>query len=170
VLFLGNLPMILDELRHPDSAPAFILTLLSTIGAVTAFTSGLGAFLRWSIQPIRTVAVAGAAVFVAGTVGSLAIASGVESDGAGPADVAVVAEQVAFAPVDLTMDAAESGVWVDNRDGIRHTFTIPELGVDLEIPALKAKRVDIDAAPGTYQIICTVPGHETMTGTLTVTG
>ena len=26
-LFLGNLPTILDELRHPDSAPAFILTL-----------------------------------------------------------------------------------------------------------------------------------------------
>ena len=100
----------------------------------------------------------------------LPIASGVESDGAGSDDVTVVAEKLAFAPMDLAMDVADSGVWVDNRDGIRHTFTIPELGVDLEIPALKAKRVDIDATPGTYQIICTVPGHETMTGTLTVTG
>ena len=63
-----------------------------------------------------------------------------------------------------------AGVWIDNKDGIRHTFTIEELDVDLEIPALKAKRVEFDAVAGTYTYICTVPGHENMTGTLVVEG
>jgi uncharacterized cupredoxin-like copper-binding protein len=68
------------------------------------------------------------------------------------------------------IDTGDSGLWIDNKDGIRHTFAIPELEIDVEIPALKANRVDIDAPPGSYLIICTVPGHESMTGTLTITG
>ena len=56
------------------------------------------------------------------------------------------------------------------RCGIRHTFTIEELGVDLEVPAHKAGRIDIDAAPGIYQFVCSVPGHEAMTGTLIIEG
>jgi len=64
-----------------------------------------------------------------------------------------------------------TGVWVENKDGIRHTLTIEELGVDLDIPALKARRVDFAAAAaGTYTYTCTVPGHENMTGTLVVEG
>ena len=66
--------------------------------------------------------------------------------------------------------AGTVGVWVDNRDGIHHTFTIEGLDVDLEIPALKAKRVDFEAPAGTYDVICTVPGHESMTATLSVGG
>ena len=72
--------------------------------------------------------------------------------------------------LDIAVPSGTIGVWVDNRDGIHHTFTIEDLGVDLEIPALKAKRVQFDAPPGTYEIICTVPGHESMTGALTVGG
>lgn len=166
----GNVEIILDDLQNPESAPAFILNLLSLVGVALAVGGGLAAFLRRSSDPIRMLAVGAAAVFIAGAVASVAIAANTESDTALAGDVAVTARQVMWAPETVAVDASATGLWVDNQDGIRHTFTVPQLGIDVEVPALKARRVDIDAAPGEYQFICTVPGHETMTGTLTITG
>jgi plastocyanin len=166
----GNIEIILDELQNPDSAPAFILNLLSLVGVSLVVVGGLAAFLRRPSGSIRTLAVGAAGVFIAGTVASLAIAAGTESDTARAGDVEVTARKVMWAPETIALDASDGGLWIDNRDGIRHTFTIPQLGIDVEVPALKARRIDIDAAPGQYQIICTVPGHETMTGTLTISG
>ena len=47
-------------------------------------------------------------------------------------------------------------------------FTIEDEGVDLEIVGLKSSRIDLDLEPGSYQFVCAVPGHESMVGTLTV--
>jgi len=33
---------------------------------------------------------------------------------------------------------------------------------------MKSRRVNLDLAPGTYTFVCTVPGHESMVGTLVV--
>jgi len=170
VALLGNLDGIIDELQNPESAPAFILTLGSTVGAFLAVAGGLGAFFRLPAQPIRTLAIGAVGVFLLGTVGSLLVADGTGSDVALATDVKVTAQQVMWAPEEIRIDTSAPGLWIENRDGIRHTFTIPELGIDLEVPALKARRVEIDAEPGTYQIICAVPGHETMTGILTING
>lgn len=164
----GNVEIILDELQHPESAPAFILNLLSLVGVSLAVVGGLAAFRRRPTGAIRTLAVGATGVFVAATVASLAIAAGTESDTALTGDVEVTARQVMWAPETITIDSSATGLWIDNQDGIRHTFTIPQLGIDVDVPALKARRIDIDATPGEYQIICTVPGHETMTGTLIV--
>lgn len=57
---------------------------------------------------------------------------------------------------------------MDNRDPIRHTFAIEALNIEVELPANTARRVDVSAAPGTYEFKCTVPGHENMKGTLTL--
>jgi plastocyanin len=167
---LGNLPSILDELAHPDSLPAFALTLLSFTAALTAIAAGLGAFFRWSPAAIRSLAIAWAAVFVIGAAGSAVVSASAETDVALPADEQVIAEKVTFLPPDLQVESGTAGVWVDNKDGIRHTFTIDELGVDLDIPALKARRVEFQAGPGIYTYRCTVPGHDGMTGTLVVGG
>lgn len=167
---VGNLPNIIDELAHPDSAPAFILTLLSVVTAVVAITAGLGASFRWSTSPVKAIAIGWAAVFVVGAIGSVAASATTESDIALAGDTIVVAEKVQFAPDAITVATGSTGVWVENKDGIRHTLTIEELGVDLDIPALKSRRVDFAAAPGTYAYTCTVPGHENMTGTLVVEG
>lgn len=164
----GNLEIILDELQNPESAPAFILNLLSLVGVGLVVVGGLAAFRRTPTGPIRTLAIGATGVFIAGTVASLAISAGTESETAQAGDVVVAARQVMWAPEAIGLDASDSGLWIDNQDGIRHTFTIPQLGIDVEVPALKARRIDIDAAPGEYQIICTVPGHEAMTGTLTI--
>lgn len=167
---LGNIPGLVDELSNPESAPAFVLTLLSTIGAVLAIVSGTAAFLGWSPAPMRALVVGAVAVFAVGALGSVALFVTTDSDPVAAGDVEVVAEKVEWVPDDIVLAGDGSGVWIDNKDGIRHTFVIEDLGVDLEVPALKAKRIDVTGAPGTYEVICTVPGHESMTGTLTIEG
>ena len=48
--------------------------------------------------------------------------------------------------------------------------------IDKELMVAKALQLgydedtQIDAAPGVYQFVCEVPGHESMTGTLIVEG
>ena len=166
--YIANLPIILDDLTHPESAPAFVLQLLSTVGVALVVVGGVAAWLRRPTRLLQPLAVAAAGVFLAGTFASIAIAAGTDSVAALPGDVEVTAEQLMFAPEEVRIDGSTAGIWIDNKDGIRHTFTVPELGIDVEVPALKARRVDIDAPPGSYQIICTVPGHENMTGTLII--
>ncbi|MDJ0665592.1 MAG: cupredoxin domain-containing protein [Acidimicrobiia bacterium] len=168
--WLGNLPIIIDDLANPESAPAFILQLLSTVGAALVLVAGVAAFLRRPARMIRPLALAAVAVFLAGSVGSVAAAANTDSAVAQAGDVKVTAQQIMWAPEDIVIDSSATGIWIENKDGVRHTFTIPELGIDVEVPGLKSSRVDIDAAPGTYQIICDVPGHQNMTGTLTITG
>jgi hypothetical protein len=168
VAVLGNAPIIIDELSHPDSAPAFILTLISVTAVAVATLSGVALFRRTSDRLVRPIAVAAIGVVVTGTVASLAMASADESPAALAGDVQVTAQSVTWAPDTIVVAATDSGLFVENLDGVRHTLTIPELGIDLEIPANSARRIDIDAATGTYQIICTVPGHEAMTATLQI--
>ncbi|MDJ0961394.1 MAG: cupredoxin domain-containing protein [Acidimicrobiia bacterium] len=163
----GNVPALVDELTHLSSAPAFILTLLSLLGAVTAIVGGIGAFRSRSEPPTRRVVSVAAAVFVVLAATSIGVAANTDSDVAQAGDVEILAEKVKFNPEDITVSVG-GGIWIDNKDGIRHTFTIEGEGVDLEIPALKAKRLDLDLAAGTYDVICGVPGHENMTGTLVV--
>jgi hypothetical protein len=168
--YAGNLPIILDDLQNPDSAPSFILQLLSTVGVFLVIAGGAGAFFGRTTRLLRPLALAAAGVFLAGTFGSVAIAANADSALALPDDVQVTAQQLMWTPEEVFIDGTASGIWIDNKDGIRHTFTIPELGIDVEVPGLKARRIDIDAPEGTYQIICTVPGHDNMTGTLTISG
>ena len=164
---LGNLPIILDDLSNPESAPSFILNLLSLIGVALVVIGGIAAFRGFATDRIGSVARVAPLVLVVGAFLSLLMAANTQSVPAGIGDVDVVAAGVAWEPGDINVSSG-GGVWIDNRDGIRHTFTIEEEGIDLEIAALKSNRVDLDLEPGAYQFVCTVPGHEAMTGTLTV--
>lgn len=71
---------------------------------------------------------------------------------------------------DVELGSGGSELWIDNRDGVRHAFVVPELGIHLEVLALKARRVGVVAELGIYELVCTVPGHESMAGTLVVEG
>lgn len=47
-----------------------------------------------------------------------------------------------------------------NTDAVTHTFTVPELGVDLVVASGEAGTASFRARPGTYRYLCTVPGHD----------
>ncbi|MGI9609183.1 MAG: cupredoxin domain-containing protein [Acidimicrobiia bacterium] len=167
---VGNLPQTIDELSNPSSAPAFILTLMVVVAAAVGLVAGLGAFFRWSADPVSAIAITGAAIVVGGAVVAGVASAGVESDAPQASDTTVSLQGIEFGPEVINVSAGEIGVWVDNRDGIRHSFTITELGVDLDVPGLKAQRTTFQAAVGEYVIFCNVPGHEKMTATLMVQG
>lgn len=164
----GNAPATIDELSHLDSAPAFILTLLAVVGSVVAIVAGVSTWRSATQPPTRRIVFAAAVVFVSLAATSMVVSAATDSDVAQPDDLLVVAERVEFGPNDLSIAASGGGVWIDNKDGIRHTFTIEDEGIDLDIPALKARRVELNLAAGDYDFICTVPGHDNMKGTLTV--
>lgn len=162
VALTGNLPGTIDELSHPSSAPAFILTLLVVVAAAGVIVSGTAAFFRLSAKPIRALSYSGGAIFLVGVLVALNAAAAVDSVEPGPADVEVVAKGVAFDQSEIVVEAGNSGFWLDNRDGIRHTFTISGTDYEIDAPGLSAQRAEFDLAPGRYDVFCSVPGHESM--------
>lgn len=167
---VGNLPMTIDELSHPSSAAAFLLTLVVTTAAIVLIVAGLAAFRGWSTEPVRAVYYGWAGVAAVGVVVALSAASGVASAQPAADDVQVVAQGVEFGTDEITVPAGETGFWLDNQDVLRHTFTIEELGYEIDAPSMSAQRAVFDLEPGDYQVICAVPGHENMTIDLVVEG
>jgi plastocyanin len=66
-------------------------------------------------------------------------------------------------PGEITLTLANEDLWW-------HTFTIDELGVDLQVPMGAEREVTFHAPAGEYHFYCAIPGHETigMHGTLVV--
>lgn len=169
VALLGNAAGVIDDLSNPESAPAFLLTLWATIGTAVAVSGGLGVLFRWPAPRLGRVGALAGGAFAVGAIISLSAAAATESQEPLASDVAVVTEKVQFQPAEIRVAAGE-GLWFDNRDGIRHTFSIEDVYFDVELPALKSVRSDLDLPAGAYQVICRVPGHEAMTTTLIVEG
>lgn len=160
---------MVEELSHLSSALAFILTLIATTAGVVVMIAGLGAFFRWPPRP-GVLMWSGVAVVLVGSALALFAASRVESLPMVEGDIVVVAKANEFSPDRLTATRGRVSVWVDNRDGARHTFTSPALGVDVDVVGLKSQRVEFEATAGEYVIFCAVVGHEQMTTTLVVAG
>jgi plastocyanin len=164
---LGNLPSLLEELTHPSSALAFIMTLVAATAGLVLIIAGAGFFFGWTASP-SVLLWSWAALILIGAGVALVAASGVEAVPAVDGDVVVVARANTYTPDRIELAAGGGGIWIDNRDGARHTFTIPELRVNLDVVGLKTQRVEIDAGNGEYAVLCTVVGHEGMTTTLVV--
>jgi len=86
--------------------------------------------------------------------------------------VEVTANDLSFDPAEITLDAGEPvNLQFTNRGQVFHDLTIPDLDItlDAEPGATVTAGIQVDQ-PGTYEYLCTVPGHADagMGGTLTV--
>ena len=99
-----------------------------------------------------------------------AAASTVESATPFPSDIQVIASGVEFDLTEIVVVPGSNGFWVDNQDGIRHTFTIEGTDMEIDVPGLSAQRANFELAPGAYTVFCAVPGHENMKISLKVEG
>jgi plastocyanin len=166
---VGNLPGVLDDLSHPSSAVVFMLTLVASSAMAVIAIAGLAVWRKWPAPRMRMIAFPWVAVLVIG-VGLALFASGrVGSVDAQPGDVEVTTKSLQFDPGGASVPAGRVGIWVDNQDGVRHTFTIPGVG-EIALAAFKAGRAEFDLPAGVYQVICVVPGHENMVFELRVGG
>jgi plastocyanin len=138
--------------------------LLASVGTLRTGRRGDGG----EAATVMRVTVAAAAVLVL-----LLGTATLRGDGAvvaEPDDLVILSDSTAFSPSELVATTGTIGVYLENRDYFWHTFTISELGVDLRVPVGAAGRATFEAAPGTYEFVCAIPGHDIagMVGTLTV--
>jgi Cu+-exporting ATPase len=114
------------------------------------------------------IGVAAASLLVAGSV--LAADRAID---AGATPITVTAKDVRFDPADVHVEAGRFAVLTfTNADPVFHDWTVEGVeNVDVPArPGQTAKLRFLMDEPGTYRIICTVPGHAAagMTGTLVV--
>jgi plastocyanin len=155
-----------DHFFHPESGLDFIHgvtglpgRLLMVIGGVAALRGAApGAARRISTAAFGLLA---AAVVVAG------LATWTSTgDTVVPGDVAVPVEHATFP--EQTRVAAGQTLYVDNLDLFRHTYTVVGTTIDEELTGRQGTRIAVDLAPGTYDVICAVPGHDFMASRLIV--
>jgi plastocyanin len=164
---LGNIPFLVEDLAHIESWGSFAPSAVSVVLGLVGIAAGFISFFQPSMAGGRQLATVATALAVVLIVASVGVSVSAGSDDAEVGDVAVLAEDVEF-PETLAADAGLIGFLVDNKDLVRHTFVIEDTDVKLEVPASKARRVEVDLTPGQYNFICDVPGHERMEGVLTV--
>jgi plastocyanin len=165
-----NLVFAIADLGHPESAPSFIPQLFSVLALTVTVVGALGVVMRWSPGAARPVVLGTAGVLVVAIVGSLLAWNATTSDTQQAGDTPFGVEAFAWESDTVAIDPATSqALWIDNRDGGRHVLAVPDLDVAVELPAWRARRVELGDVPaGEYAIVCTIPGHESMTATLVV--
>jgi plastocyanin len=171
-LLLFSAPFLAEALAHPESPADFIplviftvSLLVGTVAAIPSFRQGTGPHAASGLP--RAIAVGSGALIVAASVVAILAFVGTESVPAQAGDIRVVTEDIMFHPAEINAEGGEISVHVTNRDSTRHTFTIDELGVDLNVPPNSAQRVSVAAGPGTYQFYCR-PHAPGMKGALVV--
>ncbi|HKJ55451.1 MAG TPA: cupredoxin domain-containing protein [Nitriliruptoraceae bacterium] len=166
VLVVGaNLEFIAAGVTTPASFWDFVPNLGALVGGLLAVIGGILALRHRSQAPValtgpeRRVVQSALAFLAVATIGSAALAatsattvSAAQREGA----VEVEAVDTAYAPDVLDVDAG-ARVVVDNIGNYTHTFTIPELGIDLEVlpgsSAIATLPDQVDA--GSWQFHCT---------------
>lgn len=114
----------------------------------------------------------GGHMFGYGHMSSYQGASGTAGAIEGGRELVVTADDFAFSPAELTVEPGETvNLTLVNEGALPHDLVIPEL--DVRITAAPGGRVTtgfVARQPGSFQILCTYPGHADagMTGTLTV--
>lgn len=169
LMVVGNLPFVLDDIGHPESFWSFVPTGISVVGGLAGLAALVGLLARAGSVPAGTIG----AVAIAGVVGVVALGAvqsgGQDDDARQDGDFGMFAQDIEFDPDELPAPAGDIGIYIGNDDLVRHNLTIDELDVDEELPSKAFVRIQIrDVEPGTYEYYCDVPGHEDMTGTLTV--
>ena len=164
---IGNLPFIVEDLAHIDSWGSFAPSAVAVVLGISAIAAGVISFVAPTMQGSQRLAAAAGALSVVLVVASVGASVSTGSDAAESGDIEVLAKEVEF-PETLSAAAGLIAFHVTNDDLVRHTFVIEGEDVELEIPASKERRVEVDLSPGEYRFTCDTPGHERMEGVLTV--
>jgi plastocyanin len=91
---------------------------------------------------------------------------GEDDGGGGGPHVDVQANNFAFSPTDVEIEAGEDIHVRNGNASTPHTFTVDGTDIDLDLSPQQVQEAVIDLEPGTYDFVCRF--HPQMTGTLTV--
>ncbi len=164
LLLAGGLPFAVEHLPYPSSGVDFAHSVIGIFGRIATIVMTVMVLRRASDASARragalVVVLLGLTLLVA-TIASMASTG----DEARPGDVVTAIDDHAFDEV-IEVGAGDT-LFVDNLEPFRHTFTVEGTAIDVVTPALQGVRIPVDLDPGSYPVICDVPGHEAMTATL----
>lgn len=164
---VGSLPYVLGDLSHPESGWAFVPSALAIVALLVAVLAGIAATLRASDAPARALAASAVALAVVLTLVGVVATLRVEDDPRAEGDIVVQAKDTRY-PRTVAANAGEVGLYLENKDLIRHTFVIDDRDVRLELPGSASRHIRVALTAGTYAFHCDIPGHESMKGTIEV--
>jgi plastocyanin len=164
----------MNNLRHGEepedvTLPA-VLAVLSLAGLVACWAV---IARRWQPQAggLAVALTPAAAIFVVVMLLGFSVAypEAPETQRRG-AVVTIESRNAAYSTTSLAAPRGQVTVVLTNRDLFWHTFTIHQLGVDLEAPLGGTREVTFTAPAGSYRFYCRVPAHAAagMRGTLTI--
>jgi hypothetical protein len=165
-LALAGIAFLSSHLTHPGSPIDFLHAVLAIVGRVLAVVAAVGAWRGRSASGARRLAatalgLAGVAVAVSGIATLLTDGEHVRD---GDVPVAITGSQF---PDTIVVERGQT-LHIDNQDLFRHTFTVPDTALDVDLPASTAARTPVDLPAGSYDVICDIAGHEHMTARLEV--
>lgn len=114
---------------------------------------GAGFGLLWGLAAVAVVAAAPSMV---------AVPKG------GPGRLVVGIRNSRFTTEGLAAKAGRVTLVVANPDLFWHTFTVPDLDIDVTVPVGSVRETTATLPVGEYQYVCRVPGHSRMLGVLVV--
>jgi plastocyanin len=160
-----------NALSHESLGSILLPAAMATTAIVGLVATAGFLFSRGNMAAGRGIArvLAAAAVLVVLVMAGVAAATaGNNSVAAG--DLVIAATNARFSTNTLSANHGTVTVDFTNNDLFWHTFTVAGLGVDIRAPVKGHRRVSFNAAPGTYEFVCTIPGHSQigMRGTLVV--
>lgn len=163
---LGSIGISADHLQHPESGIDFVHATIELVGRAAIVIAAIAAWRNATGAWTRRVAIgAGAVLAAAAVVGTAtSVASAGDTPQSGDAEATI--EHAEF-PAEIRVAAGDS-LYVDNADLFRHTFTVEDTPIDVEVPSRRGTRVQVDLPAGSYTVLCSVPGHEFMQSTLVV--
>lgn len=163
----GNAPFLIEDISHPETWGSFAPAAVMLVGAVAAVGAAVMALRAAPVERARSFSMGALVLGAALVVATIGLSVATSSDTVEAGDVAVVADGAEF-PETLEIAAGGAGIYLENKDLLRHTFVIEDQDVKVELPGGKTRRVEVDLPAGEYRFLCDVPGHERMEGTLTV--
>jgi plastocyanin len=170
-ILLFSAPFLGEALTHPESMadflPLVVFGLSALVGAIAAIPSFRAPRPDPPAGPARAIALGTVALILGAVVLSVVAFAGIESVPARAGDIRVVTEDLAFRPAGIHAESEGISVHVTNRDETRHTFTVDELGIDLNVPPGSTQRITFEAEPGSYRFYCR-PHDPGMEGELVV--
>lgn len=166
LLVLTGAPFALPHVFHPESPIDFGHAVVHLAGRALAAAAAVGAWRSASPLLARRIATLGAGLVATTVVVGAVATMSTTSDAAAPGDVRVPVRDFAF-PSEVRVPGG-STLFVDNADLTRHTFTVDGTDVSRDLPPATGVRFGLGLGRGTYRLVCSVPGHESMTATFVV--
>ena len=134
LLILLNIQFVVDDVSHPEAFVNFAaFGVAPLVFALVGIISSIAVLRSMSDAGASRFAYGAAGVVVLAVVVSGAITLGLENDAAAAGDIRIVAEDVEFTPSSAS-GSGTVGVFIENKDPIRHTFTIEALDIEVSIP------------------------------------